>query len=179
MPAMRRSDETPSAAVQAERPSKTRRKAEMDALQALGEALIRVDPQRLHDLELPERLIEAIADTRRITQHEARRRQLQFIGRLMREVDASPIRARLAEWENAPNREKARLHAIERWRERLLAEPEALADLCAEHPGADRTALARLVESAHRERMRSGAPRAYRELFRALGALLRDGEGGV
>ena len=176
MPAMRRPDETPFAAVQAERPSKTRRKAEMDALQALGETLTRVDPQRLRDLDLPERLLEAIAEARRITQHEARRRQLQFIGRLMREVDASPIRARLAEWEDAPNREKARLHAIERWRERLLAEPEALSALCAEHPEADGSALARLVESAHRERVRGSAPRAYRELFRALGALLRDGQ---
>ena len=173
---MRRSDETPPAAVQAEQPSKTRRKAEMDALQALGEALVRVDPRRLHDLDLPERLVEAIGEIRRITQHEARRRQLQFIGRLMREVDATPIRARLAEWEDAPNREKARLHAIERWRERLLAEPDALGELCAEHPEADRTALAHLVESAHRERARGGAPRAYRELFRALGALLRERE---
>jgi len=176
MPAMRRSDETPSAAVQAEQPSKTRRKAAMDELQALGEALVRVDPQRLRDLDLPERLTEAIGETRRITQHEARRRQLQFIGRLMREVDASPIRARLAEWEDAPNREKARLHAIERWRERLLAEPDALGALCAEHPGADRIALAELVESVHRQRVRGGPPRAYRELFRTLGALLRERE---
>jgi len=146
----------------------------MGALQALGEALLRVDPRRLRELDLPERLTEAIGETRRITQHEARRRQLQFIGRLMREVDPSPIRARLAEWESAPNREKARLHAIERWRERLLAEPDALSALCAQHPGADRIRLAGLVESAHREQLRGGGPRAYRELFRALGALLRD-----
>ena len=174
MLAMRRSDETPSAAVQADRPSKTRRKAEMDELQALGEALVRVDPRRLTDLDLPERLLEAIGETRRITQHEARRRQLQFIGRLMREVDASSIRARLAEWNDAPNREKARLHAIERWRERLLVEPEALGALCAEHPSADRSALAALIDTVHRERIRGAAPRAYRELFRALDSVLRD-----
>jgi ribosome-associated protein len=146
----------------------------MDELQALGEALVRVDPRRLSDLDLPERLIEAIGETRRITKHEARRRQLQFIGRLMREVDASTIRARLAEWNDAPNREKARLHAIERWRERLLADPEALGALCAEHPSADRPGLAALIDSVHRERMHSGPPRAYRELFRALGTVLGD-----
>jgi ribosome-associated protein len=173
MPAMRRPDETPSTTVQeALFPSKTRRKAEMDALQDLGEALLGVDPARLAELDLPERLVEAIAATRRITQHEARRRQLQFIGRLMREVDPGPIRTRLAQWSDAPNREKARLHSIERWRERLLADARGLDDLTAEFPDADRAAFAALVERTHREHLRGAPPRAYRELFRALTALL-------
>ena len=173
MPAMPRSDETSSADVQeASRPSKTRRKAEMDALQSLGEALVIVDPARLAELKLPERLVEAISETRRITQREARRRQIQFIGRLMREVDPEPIRARLAQWSDAPNREKARLHAIERWRERLLADARALDDLCSQYPDADSGAFGALIEQAHREHLRGAAPRAYRELFKALGALL-------
>ena len=170
---MRRPDETPSADVQeASGPSKTRRKAEMDALQSLGEALVGVDPARLAQLELPDRLAEAIAETRRITKREARRRQIQFIGRLMREVDPGPIRARLEQWTGAPNREKARLHAIERWRERLLADARALDDLCAQYPEADHGAFGALVEQAHREHARGAAPRAYRSLFKALGALL-------
>lgn len=170
---MRRPDETPSADVQeASRPSKTRRKAEMDALQSLGEALVGVDPARLAELELPDRLAEAIAETRHITQREARRRQIQFIGRLMREVDPAPIRVRLAQWTDAPNREKARLHAIERWRERLLADARGLDDLCAQYPEADHGAFGALVEQAHREHVRGAAPRAYRALFKALGALL-------
>jgi len=173
MPAMRRPDETPSTTVQeAPPPSKTRRKAEMDALQDLGEALLRVDPERLAELELPDRLTEAIGAARRITHREARRRQLQFIGRLMRDVDPGPIRDRLAQWSDAPNREKARLHAIERWRERLLAEARGLDDLVAEFPDADRAAFAALVERTHREHVRGSPPRAYRELFRALAALL-------
>jgi ribosome-associated protein len=91
---MRRPDETPPAAVPvAERASKTRRKAEMDALQALGEALLGVDPARLRGLDLPERLTEAIGAARHITKRGARRRQLQYIGRLMREVDAAAIDA--------------------------------------------------------------------------------------
>jgi ribosome-associated protein len=176
MPAMSRSDETPSAAVQeAPQPSKTRRKAEMDALQALGEALVRLDPARLRELELPDRLAEAIGATQRITQREARRRQLQFIGRLMREVDPIPIRARLAQWNDAPNREKARLHAIERWRERLLTS-SGLDDLCNEYPEADRTAFAALIERTHQEAARAGPPRAYRQLFKALAALLAHRE---
>jgi ribosome-associated protein len=174
---MPRPDETPSTADQAEaRPSKTRRKADMAALQDLGEALVQIDPSRLRELGLPDQLAQAISETRRITQRGARRRQLQFIGRLMREVEAEPIRARLAQWSDAPNREKARLHAIERWRQRLLDEDTALAEFCVRFPVADRPALAELVEHAQRERARGASPRAYRDLFRALGALVASSE---
>jgi ribosome-associated protein len=169
---MRRPDETPSQAVpEADRYSKTRRKAEMSALQELGEALVTVGPARRAELDLPERLAEALDEAQRITRREARRRQLQFIGRLMRDIDAAPIRAQLARWTDAPNAEKARLHALERWRERLLIESGALDRLCAEQPAADRARLAALIEAAEAERMRGQPPRAYRELFRALAAI--------
>ena len=99
-------------------PSKTRRKAEMHALQDLGEAMVRLTPDRLAALTLPERLSDAIRDARNITRWEARRRQMQFIGRLMRDVDPLPIQARLEQWEGAPEAEKARLASVERWRRR-------------------------------------------------------------
>jgi ribosome-associated protein len=166
---MRRPDETPPQTVPvAEQRSKTQRTAEMDALQALGKALLNVGSARRAELDLPERLVEALDAAQRITQREARRRQLQFIGRLMRDIDAVPIRARLAQWADAPNAEKARLHALERWRERLLAQGDALDRLCAEHPAADRARLAALVDAVHAERAHGQPPRAYRELFRAL-----------
>jgi ribosome-associated protein len=174
---MHRPDETPLPADRmAERPSKTRRKEEMAALQALGEALLAVGPARRAQLDLPERLIEALDATQRITQREARRRQLQFIGRLMREIDAAPIRARLAQWADAPNAEKARLHALERWRERLLSDAGALQELYAERPAAERQRLALLVATVHMERAHGKPPRAYRELFRALDELFRAAE---
>jgi ribosome-associated protein len=174
---MRRPDETPPQAIRvAERPSKTRQKAEMNALQALGEALLDVAPARRAELDLPERLIEALDAAQRITGREARRRQLQFIGRLMRDIDAAPIRTRLAQWADAPNAEKARLHALERWRERLLADDDALDRLCAERPAADRALLAALVDAVRAERAHGQPPRAYRELFRALTALLGAAE---
>jgi ribosomal 50S subunit-associated protein YjgA (DUF615 family) len=88
-------------------PSKTRRKAEMHALQDLGEAMVRLSPDRLAALALPERLFDAIRDARNITRWEARRRQMQFIGRLMRDVDPLPIQARLEEWAGAPNGRKS------------------------------------------------------------------------
>ncbi len=145
----------------------------MDALQSLGEALLGLTLARLAELDLPERLAEALAAARQMTQREARRRQVQFIGRLMREVDADPIRARLAQWAQQPNAEKARLHAVERWRERLLAEAGALERLCAERRDADRQALSALIESVHAERAHGRPPRAYRQLFRALDQLFR------
>ncbi|HTS23794.1 MAG TPA: ribosome biogenesis factor YjgA [Casimicrobiaceae bacterium] len=143
----------------------------MGALQSLGEALLELSPARRAELGLPERLLDALEAAGRITRHEARRRQLQFIGRLMRDVDPAPIRERLAQWAAAPNAEKARLHAVERWRERLLAERDALDGLCAEQPTADRDRLAALIEAAHAERARAQPPRAYRELYRALNRL--------
>ncbi|HET9762309.1 MAG TPA: ribosome biogenesis factor YjgA, partial [Casimicrobiaceae bacterium] len=102
---MRRSREDHPSAGPEKPPSKTRRKAEMDALQSLGEKLAELDATRIAELDLPERLIEALQMARRITQHEARRRQLQFIGRLMRDVDPQPIRERLEAWASAPNAE--------------------------------------------------------------------------
>jgi ribosome-associated protein len=143
----------------------------MDALQTLGERLIDLDGARIAELDLPEQLVEALYAARRITQHEARRRQLQFIGRLMREIDPEPIRDRLRQWTDAPNAEKARLHRVEQWRERLLAERGALERLCDEQPDADRQRLAALIDEVHAERAHGDPPRAYRELYRSLNRL--------
>jgi ribosome-associated protein len=153
-------------------PSKTRRKAEMHALQDLGEAIVRLTPARLAALALPERLADAILQARQITRWEARRRQMQFIGRLMRDVDPLPIQAKLEHWEGAPNAEKARLAHVERWRTRLLSDDDALDRLCAEHPCADRPRLEALVARIRDERAHGQPPHAYRELFRTLNALL-------
>src|SRR5438552_16218966 len=110
---MRRPAETPPQALRGdeapETDSKTRRKAEVSALQTLGEALLNVSPARRAELELPERLIEALDAALRITRREARRRQLQFIGRLMRDIDAASIRKRLSQWADAHHVDKARL----------------------------------------------------------------------
>jgi ribosome-associated protein len=144
----------------------------MLALQQLGVRLSELSAERLSALGLPERLAEAIASVRKLTGHEARRRQMQYVGRLMREVDPQPIEAQLARWAEAPNAEKARLAAVERWRERLLHEPDALDSLCTQWPAAARSLLAGLVARAASERRSGSPPHAYRELFRALNALL-------
>lgn len=152
----------------AARPSKTKLKREMASLQDLGESLVVLDPARLASLDLPERLVDAIALARGITRHEARRRQMQFVGRLMRDVDPGPIREALERFDSVPRAEKARFAAIERWRDRLMADAGALDAFVAEHPASDRAALAKALAAAHAERARGEATRAYRELFRAL-----------
>jgi ribosome-associated protein len=152
--------------------SKTRRKTEMHDLQSLGETLVQLSAPRLSELGLPERLADAIEQARGIRKHEARRRQMQYIGRLMRDVDPEPIRARLAQWGTAPAAEKARLAAVERWRERLLADSAALDQLCATAPHADRARLSALVLRVQGERARAAPPHAFRELFRVLNTLL-------
>jgi ribosome-associated protein len=151
-----------------ETPSKTRRKHAMHALQALGEELVALDPKRLAQLELPERLVDAIGVARGVHAHEGRRRQLQYVGKLMRTIDAEPIQAALARWSSGVPPDQALFAAAERWRDLVLADDSALDRFVAEHPHADRAALASLVREARIERTRAGPPHRYRELFRTL-----------
>jgi ribosome-associated protein len=153
--------------------SKTRRKAAMHDLQDLGETLVGLNAARRAQLDLPERLDNAIADAQSITKWEARRRQMQFIGKLMRDVDPEPIRERIAQWSSAPAAEKVRLANVERWRERLLAGGDALAALAVAMPDADRSQIAALVARAQAERAGNQPPHAFRELFRLLNATVR------
>ena len=148
--------------------SKTRKKREMHELQALGAALVRLSDSQLEIIEIPEKLREALLEAKRIKSHEAKRRQMQFIGRLMRDVDPAPIRSRLAEVEGNSAQAAARHRRLEAWRERLLGDDEALTAFAAEHPGADLQALRALIRNARKEAALGRPPRAYRELFRAL-----------
>lgn len=158
----------------ADAPSKTRRKKDMAAVQDLGEALVGLEAQRLAALGLPERLIDAIRAARNITKHEARRRQMQFIGRLMREVDPEPIRAALSAVERIPRVERARFAAAEDWRDRLMSEPDALQAFLAAQPLCDAALLRDLVDKARAERARGGPPHKYRALFRFISSTLAE-----
>jgi ribosome-associated protein len=156
-------------------PSKTKRKAQMLALQDIGEALVGLEPKRLAELaseaSLPDTLVEAIREARTITAWGARKRQLQYIGKLMREVDPEPIRRRLALLAHGRDAGTARMHALEQWRDRLIAEPATLDRLASEFPRLDRPRFRALIQKARDERERGGAPHALRELFRELKAL--------
>jgi ribosome-associated protein len=140
----------------------------MHELQALGERLVELNPEQLAAVALPEYLHDAVEQARHITKHEAKRRQLQYIGRLMRRVDADPIREKLKAWHGVSAEETARVHRIERLRDELLEEDGAMGALAHAHPGIDTQYLRTLVRKAREERSADRPPRAYRELFRAL-----------
>ena len=147
----------------------------MHALQDLGEVLVELEPKRLAalvaDVPLPEGLLEAIRDARAVTAWGGRKRALQYVGKLMREVDPDPIRDRLDRWAQGRDLDVARQKALERWRERLLTEPDALDALAVEFPRLDRVRLRSLIARSRDERDHAAPPHAYRELFRALKAL--------
>ena len=159
------------------RPSKTQRKKAMHELRDLGAELVDLSDERLAAIELPERLRDAVMDARRITAHGARRRQMQYIGKIMRKVDAEPIRAALDAWRAKSDSHTAEHKRIEAWRDRLLADDAALAALAAEYPAADTSRLSSLIRNAARERSAGQPPRSFRELYQALRALLGKDEG--
>ena len=153
-------------------PSKTQRKKEMHDLQALGTELVDLNDQQLASIELPVRLLDAVKEARRMTKFEARRRQMQYIGKIMRDIDPEPIRSRLAAWKAVSIESTARLHAIERWRARLLEDEGAMTELLREHPRADAARLRMLVRNTQREREQGKPPRSFRALFRLLSDIL-------
>jgi ribosome-associated protein len=154
-----------------ERPSKTQLKKAMHELQALGAALAELPDERLHALPLDAALVQAVLDYRRTRSHEGRRRQLQYIGKLMRSADADAIREVVAASQLGHAHETRALHRAEHWRATLVASDDALTRWLGAHPGGDVQRLRSLVRAA-----RSEAPvgagerhgRAWRELFRFL-----------
>ena len=140
----------------------------MHALQKLGTQLVELNAEQLAKFDLPERLAEAIAEAQRIRDFEGRRRQMQFIGKLMREVEPAPIQSRLDILQGIAHESTATQHLVERWRERLLVEADALTLFASEYPQGDLQPLRSLISSVKRDRENARPPKNYRELFRAL-----------
>src|SRR5258706_15555631 len=146
----------------------------MHDLQALGERLVELNPGQLSEFALPEPLRDAVESARRMTRHEARRRQLQYVGRLMRSADADAIREKLKTWDGVSAGHTARVHRIERWRDQLLADDAALKEFAGAHPGLDTQRRRALVRNARAERDAGRPPRAFREVIRALRDIIAD-----
>jgi ribosome-associated protein len=159
-----------------EAPSKTKAKAESKALQELGRDLSQLSAQRLAETEMPDELREAIASFQKTKSHEGRRRQLQYIGKLMRSADPEPLREAVAAAALGGAQDTWRLHEAERWRDTLIADDEALTRWLSEHPDCDGQRLRSLVRAARRDgaaltpEMRH--PKSYRELFQFLRPLI-------
>jgi ribosome-associated protein len=148
--------------------SRSQKKREVEALQKLGAGLVDLPPAQLDTMALPARLDAAVRAAQRITSHEARRRQLQYIGRIMRSVDPEPVRAALAAVAGQSAAARASQRRLESWRERLIADDAALTEYAGLHPNADLQVLRALIRNARREIAENRPPRAQRELFRVL-----------
>jgi len=154
-----------------ERPSKTRRKQASHDLQALGEALTEMSEARLAELPLDESLRDAVLTYQRTKSHEGRRRQMQYIGKLMRGVDTDPIRQAVIDMQLGRAKDSLALHEAERWRAELVASDDAVTSFLAEFPATDTQQLRSLIRSARKDaslspEQRSG--RAFRELFQFI-----------
>ncbi|MBP6070191.1 MAG: DUF615 domain-containing protein [Candidatus Accumulibacter sp.] len=150
-------------------PSKTQRKRAMEELQVLGEDLVALPADRVRKIELPEDLRAAVREAQRMTRHDdARRRQMQFIGRLMRDVDPEPIREALAVVRGESAEDTARLHRLERLRADLLADEKVLYEIASGSPSIDLQQLRSLRRAALLEQAQGKPPRSYRAIFQLL-----------
>ena len=161
-------DGEPDAPPEYDGPSKTQRKNDAHARQTLGAALVELNRARLSLVDLPESLRDAVLAAQKITAHEGRRRQLQFIGKLMRHIDPAPIQAQLDAWNSVSTEQIAHLHRIERWRDRLLSEPAAFDEFASQFPHTDFQQLRTLIRNTLREREQSKPPKHYRAMFQML-----------
>jgi len=150
--------------------SKTRRKKESRQLQDVGAALVELSREQLARIDMPDSLREAVTACQGITKHEARRRQMQYIGKIMRNVDAAPIAEQLAALEAPSKRQTALFHVAEKWRDDLMADPHAMARFEREFPHANSHRVRQLMEAAREERAAKRAPKHLRELFHAVNA---------
>ncbi|AKD38579.1 hypothetical protein I926_06295 [Pasteurella multocida subsp. multocida OH4807] len=153
--------------------SKSEIKRDAEALKKLGEKLVNLNKAKLDKIPLDEKLLEAIELAQRL-QKEAKRRQLQYIGKLLRNIEAEPIQEALEKLENKHNQQQAMLHKLEMLRDTLIADNEALTQFLAEHPDADRQHLRNLIRSAQKEKEQNKPPKAYRDIFQYLKTIMLD-----
>jgi ribosome-associated protein len=154
-----------------DRPSKSELKRQSSELQKLGEQLVAEARDRVKRVPMPEDVRDAILMCQTITNHEGRRRQLQFVGKKMRTLDEEEIaviQRTIDSWKGASKAETAALHALERRREKLLADDKALTVLLGEHPELDGQHLRTLIRNARKEQAENKPPKAYREIFQIL-----------
>lgn len=153
--------------------SKSQLKRESNALQEMGEELVGLPASKLAKIPMPEELADAVALARKIKARGGLKRQLQYIGKVMRSIDAAPIEQALNELKNAAGKAAAKFHRLEQWRDRLLDEGDAaLGELLEEFPHADRQHLRQLIRNAQQEAAKNKPPKSAREIFRYLRELV-------
>lgn len=156
------------------RPSKSQLKRDMTRLQALGEQFAALPQDHIERCPIPDTLREAVLTYRKTRSHEGRRRQMQYIGKLMRQSDPAPIEAAVLAMQAGQARDTLALHQAERWRDALLDDDDATTRWLAEHPDTDTQQLRSLIRAARKDRAAPGPEgghrqsRAFRELFQFI-----------
>jgi len=157
-------------------PSRTELKRQSEALQQLGRELAEMPADRLARIDMPDELRAAILAWRGIRAHEGGRRQMQYIGKLMRSADADALREAVAASKIGSAAQTLALHEAERWRDSLIADDDALTRWMQDHPDCDAQQLRSLVRAARRDGAAQVAeqrqPRSYRDLFQFIRPLL-------
>lgn len=156
------------------RPSKTKQKEAMHELRDLGAELVELSVGQLKRINLPENIFDAVRECQKITAHGARRRQIQYLGKLMRSVDDEPIRAGLALLRGESSAETARLHRLERLRIKLLEDESTLSDIAALWPAVDLQHLRQLRRNALKEQEQNKPPKNFRAIFQVLQELDKE-----
>ncbi len=167
---------------QYDRPSKSQLKRESTALQKLGEELVNEARERVLRVPMPDEVRDAILECQQIRDHEGRRRQMQYVGKRMRsltEDEVAAIRKTIDSWRGTSRAETAALHALERWRDRLIADDRALTALRDQYPQVDMQQLRTMIRNARREQAESKPPKAYREIFQLLKQLQQESSAGA
>ena len=155
-------------------PSKTKVKKQMHDLQDLGEELVELSKEHLAEIEIPDNLRLAVREVKKIKSFGAIKRQMQYIGKLMRDVDTAPILAKLDVWKGKSQQHIAYMHQLERWRNRLLESDNALTELLSAHPQADAQRLRTLIRNAQKEMEAGKSPRNFREIFQVLREIIPE-----
>lgn len=156
-----------------EKLSRTQKKKAAQALQKMGEQLVLLSDAQFDALSLPAELLEAVALARKITSHEAKRRQLQYIGRLMREMDPAEIENALEKLTSGEAEKKRQFKLVERWRDELVEGNEDRKSwLTEKYPDIDARELDHLVTKAREKQAGSHAKKARRQLFRYLNKMV-------
>jgi ribosome-associated protein len=160
-----------------DRPSKSQLKREMTALQKLGAELVAEARERVKRVPMPEDVRDAILECQNIKDHEGRRRQMQYVGKKMRtlnEEEIAAIQKTIDSWKGLSKADTANMHAMERRRDKLLADDNALTELATKYPQIDVQHTRTLIRNARKEQAENKPPKAYREIFQLLKQLQAD-----
>lgn len=150
-------------------PSKSQRKRDMHALRDMGERLLELPEAHVKEL-LPSNIMEALTACRKITKGNARKRQMQYVGKLLRQVETDKIKALLDRFDASSQEHVNKFHKLERWRERLISQDDSvLAEIFNDTPTIDRQHLRQLVRAAINEKEQDKSPQIqFRKLFQYL-----------